>query len=80
MYHKPLRDNCSKLKLDHPSLKRQVLLVVAVKAINDTLGPEGTIPSALVSGEFLSLHSLDGPNIPRPSLAERANSAQKARC
>ena len=51
-YHQALRDTYGKLKFDHPSLQRQVLLALAVKAINDTLGPEGVIPSALVFGEF----------------------------
>jgi len=78
-YHKPLRDTYRKLKLDHPSMQRQVLLAVAVKAMNDTLGPEGVVPSALVFGEFPSLRTFEGPVIPRPSLAERALAAQEAR-
>ncbi len=78
-YHKPLRDTYRKLKLDYPSMQRQLLLALSVKAMNDTLGPEGTVPSALVFGEFPSLRSLSGPVVPRPSLAERAEAAQQAR-
>ena len=78
-YHKPLRDTYRKLKLDHPSMQRQVLLALAVKAMNDTLGPEGIVPSSLVFGEFPSLRSFVGPAVPRPTLAERAEAAQEAR-
>ena len=68
-YHKPLRDTYRKLKLDHPSMQRQVLLALAVKAMNDTLGPEGYVPSSLVFGEFPSLRTFVGPIIPHPTLA-----------
>ena len=78
-YHKPLRDTYRKLKLDYPSMQRQVLLALAVKAMNDTLGPEGVVPSSLVFGEYPSLRSFVGPVLPRPSLAERAEAAQQAR-
>ena len=78
-YHKPLRDTYRKLKLDHPSMQRQVLLALAVKAMNDTLGPEGFVPSSLFFGEFPSLRTFIGPIIPRPTLAERAHTAQAAR-
>ena len=75
---KPLRDTCCKLKLDHPLLQRQVLIALAVKAMNDTLGPKGIDPSSLVFGEFPNLRSLVGPDIARPLLAERAMAAQEA--
>ena len=78
-YHKPLRDTFRKLKIGHPKMQRQLLLALAVKAMNDTLGPEGTVPSALVFGEFPRLRSFEGPIVPRPALAERAEAAQEAR-
>ena len=78
-YHKPLRDTYRKLKVDYPSMQRQLLLALSVKAMNDTLGPEGTVPSALVFGEFPSLRSVSEPIIPRPTLAERAEAALRAR-
>ena len=40
--------------------------------MNDTLRPEGIVPSAHVFGEFPSLRAFRGPIVPRPSLAERA--------
>ena len=60
-------------------MERQLLLAFSVKAMNDTLGPEGVVPSALVFGEFLSLRSVSGPLIPHPTLAERAEVALQAR-
>lgn len=60
-------------------MQRLLLLGLSIKAMNDTLGLEGTVPSALVFGEFPILRSLSGPTIPRPSLAERAEGALQAR-
>ena len=77
-YHKPLRDTYRKLKIDQQSMQRQLLLALAVKAMNDTLGPERIVPSALVFGEFSSLRTLGGAVIPNPTLGERAEAAQKA--
>ena len=78
-YHNPLHDTYRKLKLDHPSLQRQVLLTLAIKAMNDTLGPKGFVPSALVLGEFPDLRTFTGPTVTRSSLAERAEATQEAR-
>ena len=54
-YHKPLRDTYRKLKLDYPSMQRQLLLALSVKAMNETIGPEGFVPSPLLFREFPSL-------------------------
>ena len=78
-YHKSLRDTLRKLELDFPRLKRQGLLALTVKAMNDTLGPEGIVPSFSFFGDFPSISSFDGPLIPHPSLAERLTAAQEAR-
>lgn len=78
-YHKPLRDTYRKLKLDCPSMQRQLLIVLAVKSMNGTLGPEGIVPWALFFGDLSSLRSLRGSVIPRPSKAERAEAAQQPR-
>ena len=74
-YHKPLRDTYLKLKLGHPLVQRQLILALAIKAMNDTLGPERHVPSSLVFGEFPSLRTFEGPLVPRPTLAERAEAA-----
>ena len=74
-----MRNTHRKLKLDHPALQRQVLLPLSDKVINDTLGPEGFVPSRLVFGELPSLRAFGGSVIPRASLAERALAAQESR-
>lgn len=48
----PLRTTFRKLRLDYPILDKELLPLMAVKAMNDTLGPEGLFPSSLVFGEY----------------------------
>ena len=74
-YHKALRDTYRKLKLDLSFMQRQVLLALAVKAMNDTLGPEDLVPSSLVFNEFTCLRTFVGPVISRKSLAECTQTA-----
>ena len=47
--------------------------------MNDTLGPEGIVPSALAFGEFPSIRTFYGPPDIRPTLTERAEIAHNAR-
>lgn len=49
-YHDPLRRVFKKIMHESPSLDKNVALKLAVKAINDTMGPEGLVPSLLVFG------------------------------
>lgn len=51
-YHEPLRTTFRKLILTYPNADKNLLLAFSVKGMNDTLGPEGLVPSALVFGEF----------------------------
>ena len=39
VYQKTLDDIFRKLKLDHAKVQKQILLTLAIKAMNDTLGP-----------------------------------------
>ena len=57
IYHEPKRRTFQKLRIDHRKLKKEFLRSLAVKPCNDTIGPEGVVPSALVFGEFTSLCS-----------------------
>ena len=43
-YDKPLRDEYRKHKLDYLKMQRQVILALANRGIDDTLGPEGIVP------------------------------------
>ncbi len=49
-YHDPLRRVFRKIKEDLPRMKNEIALRLALKACNDTLGPEGLVPSLLVFG------------------------------
>ena len=48
---------------------------MAVKAINNTAGPNGLVPTLLIYGAYLRISSL-GP--PTPSITERAAAIRKA--
>ena len=58
--------------MDHPKLKREFLRSLAVKAYNETLGPEDVVPPALEFGEFPPSCSSIRPRLLRATLAERA--------
>jgi hypothetical protein len=40
----------NKISADHPELPSNLRLSIAIKAINDTAGPEGIVPSLLAFG------------------------------
>ena len=51
-YHQPLRNTYRKIMSEHPQTPPASALTASIKALNDTLGPEGLVPSALVFGKF----------------------------
>lgn len=77
--HQTLRQAFRKLRLDHPKIGIRLLLSVAVKALNDTIGPDGVVPSALLFGEYPLIRTFDKPRMPNPKLVQRALIAQQAR-
>ena len=48
---------------------------MAIKAVNNTAGPDGLVPTLLVYGAYLKISNLDPP---APSITERAAAIQKA--
>ena len=48
---------------------------MAFKALNDTAGPDGLVPTLLVFGVYLWMAELD---IPSPTVTQRANVVKKA--
>lgn len=48
--HHPLRQIYRKIQHDHPRVAKEMLLRVAVKAMNDTMNENGLVPSLLVFG------------------------------
>ena len=77
-YHDTLRKTFLKLPEDHPNLKKDILLAIAIKAINDTLGPEGIVLSALVFGEFPSIRAFIGPKVPHATPSREGNCSSRS--
>ena len=78
-YHHSLRYTYRKLKIAYSTVSESMLLSTAVKALNDTLGPEGLVPSALVFGEFPSAYTTTEYPRARKTLESRALVANAAR-
>ena len=49
-YHQPLRRIFNRINEDVPTIDPHLALQLAIKAMNDTSGPEGLVPSLLVFG------------------------------
>ncbi|MEM1283154.1 MAG: reverse transcriptase domain-containing protein [Chlamydiota bacterium] len=75
-YHKPLRRIFNKINMDSPGLDREMALRIALKSINDTMGPEGLVPSLLVFG---SLPRFPCVNSTLPNQRERMRALEVAR-
>jgi len=75
-YHAPLRRayEIMRAELDS-STSDAAVLQMAVKAVNDTAGPDGLVPTLLVFGAYPRV-SMDSP--PSPSTIRRAEAIQKA--
>ncbi len=74
-YHGPLRRVYDILTKELPTVNKEALLQTAVKAINDSAGPNGIVPTLLVFGAYLRL-TKDSP--PSPSITKRAEAIHKA--
>lgn len=76
-YHAPLRRAyniiCDELK--GKGINNHMLLQMAVKAVNDTAGPDGLIPTLLVFGAIPRLAHLDPP---AATITQRANAIKLA--
>lgn len=74
-YHAPLRRAYNILGKEMPSLPVAERLQMAVKAVNDTAGPNGLVPTLLVFGAYPRMVETDPPS---PTVAERAVAIRKA--
>jgi len=75
-YHMPLRRVFNVLKKEHTSLNDKNILRIALKGINDTMGPNGLVPSLLVFGV---LPSFPSPSRNTPDQQERFEALRNAR-
>ncbi|KAF1971235.1 hypothetical protein BU23DRAFT_581641 [Bimuria novae-zelandiae CBS 107.79] len=75
-YYTPLRRAYEIIRAELDSSTSDIaVLQIAVKAINDTTGPDGLVPTLLVFGAYPRV-SMDSP--PSPSTIRRAKAIQKA--
>lgn len=75
-YHAPLRRIYLKIRTDHPKIAKETTLRLAIKAMNDTMGPNGSVPSLLVFG---CLPRFPSVNSKVPEQVERMDALQAAR-
>ena len=57
------------------TIKKEIALQMAVKAVNDTAGPDGLVPTLLVFGAYPRMHAIDPP---APTIIQRAAAVEKA--
>jgi hypothetical protein len=74
-YHAVLRRAYLILKQELTDVSSDALLQMAVKAVNDTAGPDGLVPTLLVFGAYPKISEYDPP---APSVQERAAAIRKA--
>ena len=56
-------------------ISKETALQMAVKAVNDTAGPDGLVPTLLVFGAYPRMHGMDPPV---PTIIQRAAAIEKA--
>ncbi len=75
-YHAPLRRIFLKIREEHPKMDKNIILKVAVKAMNDTMGLEGLVPSYLV---FRCIPRVLPTESALPTQQQRMDAMQSAR-
>ena len=74
-YHTPLRRAYEIISSELHGASEQLVLQMAVKAVNDSAGPDGLVPTLLVFGAYPRMTD-DSP--PSPSIVQRAEAIRKA--
>ena len=76
-YHDPLRRayKCIVSDMKELGTDKHIMLQMAIKAINDTAGPDGLVPTLLVFGAYPRMTNLDPP---APSIIQRASAIKSA--
>ena len=75
-YHKVVRNVYNKLKADEPSMDKHLRLSTTFRCVNDSVGPDGIVPTLLVFGSYPKLGLIQ--SAPAPTTMERANAIRKA--
>jgi len=74
-YYSPLRRIYYIIIIKLPDINKDMALQMAFKAINDSAGPNGLIPTLLVFGAYLCIVESNAPN---PTVIKRAAAFKKA--
>jgi hypothetical protein len=76
-YHAPLRHAYEIIQdeLEDKHIDKEIMLQMAVKAINDSAGPDGIVPTLLVFSTYPRLTEIDPPS---PSVTKRAKAIRAA--
>jgi hypothetical protein len=74
-YHAPLRRAYEIISTELDDASEELVLQMAVKAMNDLAGPDGLVPTLLVFGAYPRMTD-DSP--PSPSITQRAEAIRKA--
>ena len=76
-YHIPLRRSYEIIRdeLDSEQIDKEIILQMAVKAVNDSAGPDGIVPTLLVFGAYPRITDIDPPSL---SIVKRAQAIQVA--
>ena len=75
-YHAPLRRIFLKIREPHPKMDKNIILKLPVKVMNDTMGPEGLVPSYLV---LVCIPRFPSAGSPLPMQQQRMDAVQSAR-
>jgi hypothetical protein len=74
-YHAAIRRSYEIIKDELPDANPDSALQMAVKAVNDTAGPDGLVPTLLLFGAYPRMVEYDPP---APTIAQRAAAIKKA--
>ena len=74
-YHTPLRRAFDIITEELPNTAKQHVLQMAVKTVNDTVGPDGLVLTLLVFGTYPRMTVSDSPS---PTITERGKAIAKA--
>ncbi|KAI0995259.1 hypothetical protein K3495_g12922 [Podosphaera aphanis] len=74
-YHRPVKREYKILAIELPNVAAENVFQMAVKAVNDTAGPDGLVPRLLVFGAYPRMTQTSPPSI---GLTQRAEAVKKA--
>jgi hypothetical protein len=74
-YHRPVRRAYQIITTEIPDIDKDAALQIAFKAINDSAGPDGLVPTLFVYGAYFRISEFD---IPAPTVTQRAIAIKKA--